>query len=446
MTSDQNHTGILQVRGSVGQWNDMNNNMIMAQIQCRNIYGVSGLIMGRVPLVEGTSIVVFQNGTLYDVYIKRNGSVYGDYDVTFEGLESVSVGWTLYTPTTTSAATPTGTANPLGPYLTRLDAECLQPYSLACEAFNGAYIGLNAFYNPYINAWTKLNPTECANYFRGEANGDFNYYSMPTGAGNVTPTKHLGISYTGEVIIPKNTLYPDGGKGIIIRDASSSAGTRPTRGVYVWDDVAFGMELQNEGGAWNTTFITRASDGGFRWKRSDDTWVMAIASSGSVSTAGNLSCGATFSCTGDIYFSGSLNGPNFNIGSCASRIVFNDLAASTYAYNTTQWSITGLFAPSYYIIVNNGLKAIVNMTLGGYVTGGGTYSWIITLTNATTGSNIVVTKYAALTNNQLYGSLQIPYTFGLNGPCNISQISIKFSGYTDSASRTTMYYFILPYY
>jgi hypothetical protein len=67
-----------------------------------------------------------------------------------------------------------------------------------------------------------------------------------------------------------------------VEDNSSAGGTRPAQGFYVWSDFNFGMELQSESGTWNTTFVTRNSDGGFAFKKSDGTNMVYINNGGNV--------------------------------------------------------------------------------------------------------------------------------------------------------------------
>lgn len=74
---------------------------------------------------------------------------------------------------------------------------------------------------------------------------------------------------------------------VYVDDNSSASGSRPSKGYYVWTDGRFGMELQNEFGTWNTSFITRVTDGGFSFKENDGTLLAYM------NNAGNLGIGVS---------------------------------------------------------------------------------------------------------------------------------------------------------
>jgi hypothetical protein len=105
------------------------------------------------------------------------------------------------------------------------------------------------------------------------------YYSMLSngniGIGTATPTTKLDVN--GNVVVTGNELVR--GK-VYVADATSTSGSRPQQGLYVWTDFTFGTELQNQHGTWNTTFVTRAADGGFAWKKSDGVLQMYMDNNG----------------------------------------------------------------------------------------------------------------------------------------------------------------------
>lgn len=65
-------------------------------------------------------------------------------------------------------------------------------------------------------------------------------------------------------------------------DGTSTSGSRPSKGFYVWTDYAFGMELQMQNGTSNTTFVTRAANGGFSFRNTVGSNMVYINSSGYV--------------------------------------------------------------------------------------------------------------------------------------------------------------------
>ncbi len=104
--------------------------------------------------------------------------------------------------------------------------------------------------------------------------------------GGVKATGNLTVggtgTFTGAVTAPTFTGT------FISDDATSTNGARPAKGVYVWTDKTFGMELQNQNTTWNTTFLTRAGDGGFNFKKSDGTQLLYIGNNGNSSLTGNV--------------------------------------------------------------------------------------------------------------------------------------------------------------
>jgi Chaperone of endosialidase len=97
---------------------------------------------------------------------------------------------------------------------------------------------------------------------------------------------------------------------VFVQDATSSSGSRPSQGFYVWDDFGFGMELQNQHGGWNTAFITRTNDGGFLWKKSDGTFQMMMTSNnflgiGTSTPSQRLDVNGNIKTVGDILISSS---------------------------------------------------------------------------------------------------------------------------------------------
>lgn len=63
-----------------------------------------------------------------------------------------------------------------------------------------------------------------------------------------------------------------------LEDSSASGTARPRQKFAVWNDEKFSMELQDRNGTWNTSFITRESDGGFRFATDTNTDVFYIDS------------------------------------------------------------------------------------------------------------------------------------------------------------------------
>jgi len=107
-----------------------------------------------------------------------------------------------------------------------------------------------------------------------------------TGGAGITGNVYVGgVLNAGASTLSSLTVNGDStfsGKAYI-NDNTSSSGSRPSKGFYVWTDAAFGMELQNQNGTWNTAFITRSADGGFAFKKVDGTQFMYINNAGVVS-------------------------------------------------------------------------------------------------------------------------------------------------------------------
>jgi len=98
-------------------------------------------------------------------------------------------------------------------------------------------------------------------------------------------------SITGDTLSITNASSLSGavacGNKVYVYDSSSTNGSRPTSGFHLYTDGLFSHELQQENGTWNTTAVTRASDGGFAWKKSDGTTHMYM------NNAGQLGIGTT---------------------------------------------------------------------------------------------------------------------------------------------------------
>jgi len=94
--------------------------------------------------------------------------------------------------------------------------------------------------------------------------------NINAGSGTITTT---GLFTSGNISL-NGKAYAN--------DATSTSGARPAQGWYIWTDFLFGMELQNQNGTWNTTILTRNTDGGIIFKKSDGVQLMYINNGGSV--------------------------------------------------------------------------------------------------------------------------------------------------------------------
>ena len=125
--------------------------------------------------------------------------------------------------------------------------------------------------------------------------------TVAVGIGTTNPSYTLDVNGTGRfntadtLTIPSisttyslNTTSINVAGRVWTNDSSSSVGSRPAQGFYVWSDYNFGMELQNQNGTWNTSFITRASDGGFNFKKSDGTQLVYINNSGTMTATADV--------------------------------------------------------------------------------------------------------------------------------------------------------------
>ena len=118
---------------------------------------------------------------------------------------------------------------------------------------------------------------KASNFFTSSASNDTyylsygidHYYSDYT-INCVTAGYNLNLNTTSGALRTNSAVQ--------LADTSGTGSTRPRQKYAVWVDEKFGMELQNRNGTWNTSFITRESDGGFRFATDTNTDVFYIDS------------------------------------------------------------------------------------------------------------------------------------------------------------------------
>lgn len=300
-------------------------------------------------------------------------------------------------------------------------------------------------------------------------------------AASATAVKSANDNANGRVARTGDTMSG----ALSLSDNSSVSGSRPTQRFNLWTDGLFSTELQNQNGTWNHTTVTRNTDGGINFKKSDGTGLMYINNSGNVGVgttnpsyklhvAGDTLTNGWFRTTGTTGFysdtygggwnmtdttymrcygdkwiytggnitaGGTLGAANFSAATLGASIGISDTAPSAVGTNIYQWTynIANPFS------VANSSSFMVFGSVSGFVSTGGIYSWTLDLWNGAAWVSIAtMTTAINFTNGHL--TFPISWVISSAGAATYSQFRIKFTGSADTSDRASIRFARFPSY
>ena len=225
------------------------------------------------------------------------------------------------------------------------------------------------------------------------------------GIGNDTPTYRLDVAgdVRGTSLIvggsgswTAGSIYSDTNWGILMRMKQAS----PTTAQFAMYESTGNTQLMNIDTAYNANFPYKITAGG------------------------------------DITATGKLSASNFNANSMGHNYLMLSRNATNPGTNTFQWIYN--FTTST-VTINGGSSWLITGYLGGYVTGGGIYTWSFDL--YTTGGAWVAMgtptyTYIGITNQQLCFPCSFGYT--QTNTQSYTAIRLKFSGVADTNSYSML--------